>query len=1101
MKLINKCNKIFEEVGPSIIVLSGFDTESLSKENKYFKFDLSNIDQIDLDEVYKTVRTTLIENLDSNDSYKWMTIEEYQLFKRHSNINDMKIVSLKNNLYDKQFPYNGLLSDVDKIYKNYYFDEENELSKEELKTLENVNTFYGKINYSKQRDVYYVTYPEFEQDVEEYYFYDQEDYKAKQEENLPENIYQVELSEDEIPFLDIVSDLSSNKKFDANIVFVTSGDSVINYNNYLSRINILSKITNKKFYFSTHSLQRKAIKNAQEYKSILNNIYGYDYFKHIAFYKNIDEKSSETIEISQMQIIDDIVNEAEKAMLGEDFRDIYITASTGAGKSLMFQIPALYLLDKYPLERPLTIVISPLIGLMNDQVSSMKRKGIKNSATINGNTLPFDKEKILENVANKEVDILYISPETLQSRSDIKTLISDRSIGAVIIDEAHIVTTWGKSFRSDYWYLGIYLTKLRKEYKFPIITFTATSIYGGKEDMYIDTRNSLNMISPISYFGKVRREEILMNVVSSEKTYNLEGNDYRKTKNVLALRHLVRASKNNEKSLLYFPTVRLLNEFGEFLKKNEPKLYEDTGRYFGNLQKEEKDEVLNQYQSGEIKFVLATKAFGMGIDIPDIKYVYHYAPTGNVVDYIQEIGRAARDRDKVTNRYGIAEIDFLHRDMNEVMRLYGMSSIRKQQILDVMAKIVQIYKKNNNRNMIISPEDFKHIFEDNNVHEDSLDNKVKTVLLMIEKDFESPNKLGYPPFVARPRNVFGNDLIFVSKDFEKKLLSSNLGKHVKKLYDIDGKYYSMVYELKLSEIWEKHYNKYSYPDFKRRLFTPEERDKLQHANLFSELTFASGVIVTPSNGYNDIRILQEYEETMKAFESFSNNYRISDKHFTVRDLGRHFKKSLKINDEFKAMTVAQSVINAAFEFSKINEIKFITDRSISSETQSRYKITQDVDLFKKFILNNIKNCLTPSMNFVQKEDSMITFHSRTKLGNKSEMDAKIATLGIGDVQKILSFKVIGGYNPQIYLRMNSIYPMERAIAEGDFYKNNILQDVQNKHYTSVEMLRYLFTKKFDVKSNGERIKKYTEWFWDVIEEYFMGKIPQEVEDNINRLRR
>src|SRR5699024_8936984 len=106
---------------------------------------------------------------------------------------------------------------------------------------------------------------------------------------------------------------------------------------------------------------------------------------------------------------------AEKAMLGEDFRDIYITASTGAGKSLMFQIPALYLLDKYPLERPLTIVISPLIGLMNDQVSSMKRKGIKNSATINGNTLPFDKEKILENVANKEVDILYISPETLQS--------------------------------------------------------------------------------------------------------------------------------------------------------------------------------------------------------------------------------------------------------------------------------------------------------------------------------------------------------------------------------------------------------------------------------------------------------------------------------------------------------------------------------------------------------------------------------------------------------------------------------------------------------------------------------------------------------------
>lgn len=120
----------------------------------------------------------------------------------------------------------------------------------------------------------------------------------------------------------------------------------------------------------------------------------------------------------------------------------------------------------------------------------------------------------------------------------MKILIGDRNIGVVIIDEAHIVTTWGKSFRADYWYLGIYLSKLRKDFSFPIVTFTATAIYGGREDMYLDTRNSLNLISPISYFGAVRRDDIFMNVRSSDKDLDKEGSDYRKTKNTLALKHM-----------------------------------------------------------------------------------------------------------------------------------------------------------------------------------------------------------------------------------------------------------------------------------------------------------------------------------------------------------------------------------------------------------------------------------------------------------------------------------------------------------------------------------------------------------------------------------
>ncbi|MTO65094.1 DEAD/DEAH box helicase, partial [Turicibacter sanguinis] len=445
------------------------------------------------------------------------------------------------------------------------------------------------------------------------------------------------------------------------------------------------------FYFTRLSIKRQVIENEEAYLKILKDVYGYDSYRSIKFYKSIESYSKDTISISQAQLIDDIVVQAEKAMRGEAFRDVYITASTGAGKSLMFQIPALYLAQKYSNDKPLTLVISPLIGLMNDQVSTMRKKGVNSSATINGNTPLYEKEKILAQIQSQEVDVLYLSPETLQARSDIKMLIGDRKIGVVIIDEAHIVTTWGKSFRADYWYLGIYLAKLRKEYKFPIITFTATAIYGGQEDMYLDTRNSLNMISPISYFGEVRRNDLYMFVRSSEKDLDAQGRDYRKTKNTLALRHLKMAANRNQKSLLYFPTIKLLLEFYRFVEQNEPAIFKKTGKYYGTLTKEEKDTVLSEYKSGELQFVLATKAFGMGIDIPDITNVYHYAPTGNVVDYIQEIGRAARDNSKVKQGFGM--IDFLPRDMNEVKQFHGMSAIRKTQILEVMKKICSIYKE------------------------------------------------------------------------------------------------------------------------------------------------------------------------------------------------------------------------------------------------------------------------------------------------------------------------------------------------------------------------------------------------------------------------
>lgn len=163
-----------------------------------------------------------------------------------------------------------------------------------------------------------------------------------------------------------------------------------------------------------------------------------------------------------------------------------------------------------------TLVISPLIGLMNDQVQGMEKHRYAKARTINSDIPPMVKKTIAQEVQEGRCDILYLSPESLLSRSDISDLIGDRAIGLLIVDEAHIVTTWGKQFRPDYWFLGDYVNKLRKQqlngphqHAFVTATFTATATYGGEEDMYRETLRSLHMSpDPIVYLGCVRRRNI-----------------------------------------------------------------------------------------------------------------------------------------------------------------------------------------------------------------------------------------------------------------------------------------------------------------------------------------------------------------------------------------------------------------------------------------------------------------------------------------------------------------------------------------------------------------------------------------------------------------
>ena len=171
---------------------------------------------------------------------------------------------------------------------------------------------------------------------------------------------------------------------------------------------------------------------------------------------------------------------------------------------------------------------------MVDQVDSLKKMGIGFCDYINSD-LPFiEREIIIERVKSGEISILYLSPELLLSY-DIRAFIGERKLGLLVIDEAHLVTTWGRDFRVDYWYLGNYLKKMRKytDYSFCVFALTATAVYSGKNDTVFDTIDSLNLELPVIRLGDVKREDIIFKIRAFSYTGNHELKKIDKTKEVI----------------------------------------------------------------------------------------------------------------------------------------------------------------------------------------------------------------------------------------------------------------------------------------------------------------------------------------------------------------------------------------------------------------------------------------------------------------------------------------------------------------------------------------------------------------------------------------
>lgn len=316
------------------------------------------------------------------------------------------------------------------------------------------------------------------------------------------------------------------------------------------------------------------------------------------------------------------------AQAAVDNKSLIAVFPTGGGKSVTFQLPALMSGDTC---RGLTVVISPLQSLMKDQVDNLAEKGIADAVTINGLLDPVERASAIERVQNGQASLLYLSPESLRSKT-IENLLLNRHITRFVIDEAHCFSAWGQDFRVDYLYIGDFIRELQEKKNLtepiPVSCFTATAKQKVISDISDYFRSKLGIEMELFASGAARhnlRYEVLYKENDEEK--------------YLALRNLLTAKKCP--SIVYVSKVKRTYSLATRLEADGIKALPFNGK----MDKSQKVANQEKFMNGEVNVIVATSAFGMGVDKSDVGLVVHFDISPSLEDYVQEAGRAGRDEE------------------------------------------------------------------------------------------------------------------------------------------------------------------------------------------------------------------------------------------------------------------------------------------------------------------------------------------------------------------------------------------------------------------------------------------------------------------------
>lgn len=410
-------------------------------------------------------------------------------------------------------------------------------------------------------------------------------------------------------------------------------------------------------------------------------------------------------------------------------RDVFCIMPTGAGKSICYQIPALIM-------EGITLVISPLISLMKDQVDSLKENGI--SANFVNSTQSIEEIKsIIKDASLGIYKLIYITPERLESKTFIN-MIKDLNISQVAVDEAHCVSNWGHDFRISYKYIKIFIEQLNKR---PVVSaFTGTAT----EEVKKDSIKLLGIRNPYIFIGDINRENLIINVYKEEDKLEKIKDIIRKYEDESGIIYCL---SRKEVEILYFK----LKELGY-----------KVGMYHGGLQDNEKEKFQEDFLFERTNIIIATNAFGMGIDKSNVRYIIHSTIPKNLESYYQEIGRGGRDGEKCGcylfyNRMDIKRVEFvINKSSNLSRREIALSKL--QSMIDFCEEN-NCYKNNLLKYFNVEKENFYCGTCSNCIKNDRVRDFTKEAQMILSTVYRTREKYGISVITDILRGISGPKIV------------------------------------------------------------------------------------------------------------------------------------------------------------------------------------------------------------------------------------------------------------------------------------------------------------------------------------------------------
>lgn len=393
-------------------------------------------------------------------------------------------------------------------------------------------------------------------------------------------------------------------------------------------------------------------------------------------------------------------------------RPILAILPTGGGKSICYQLPAL---SHYWRNGGLTVVVSPLQSLMKDQVDNLVKAGVLCAATLNGMLSMPERREVLEKIRLGDVGILLVSPEQFRNRAFIEA-IRHREVAGWVFDEAHCLSRWGHDFRPDYLYVTRFIRERYSDRIAPVYAFTATAKQDVIDDLCKHFHSRLGLEMPLMD-GGVERSNLQYEVIevdSANKRVEIQS----------LLRH---GLADGGGAVVFVARRNSAEDIAEFLRNQGWA----CDAYHAGLDSSLKKDIQRDFIDGRLQVIVATNAFGMGVDKPDVRLVIHAEIPGSLENYLQEAGRAGRDQHEAR-----CVLLFCKDDVDTQFNLALRSRLSRQDIAGIL-RVLKRHAGKSGSDIVLTSREILRLDPDDELEIDEsapdADTKVRTALHWLEQ--------------------------------------------------------------------------------------------------------------------------------------------------------------------------------------------------------------------------------------------------------------------------------------------------------------------------------------------------------------------------------